>query len=223
MEFVSFWLGASKLGAISALVNTANTGDVLLHSIQISKSKFIICHVSLMPALCDISGQLSRTTKVFVYGENDEKLSWNLTGLSVINFHAELQTSNKLNPENWVDELTLSDQVAVSGLTLNFELFMEWQNCMTRPNFTKHYFPLLMENSIVRPNSWGKFSGAKRQFCNLFLLFKFSAKMLLKCAKLGALIKYKFQSQKYKVSKISLTPHRAANRPTMSCSVHMSN
>ena len=39
MEYVAFWLGAAKVGAISALLNTANSGELLLEAIQIVKSK----------------------------------------------------------------------------------------------------------------------------------------------------------------------------------------
>ena len=39
MEYVAFWLGGAKIGAISALVNTGSIGDSLLHSLQVSRTK----------------------------------------------------------------------------------------------------------------------------------------------------------------------------------------
>lgn len=41
-EYVGLWLGLSKIGAISALVNTNLKGDQLLHSITSAKPKVIV-------------------------------------------------------------------------------------------------------------------------------------------------------------------------------------
>src|ERR1700758_3145549 len=35
-EWVYFWLGAARIGAISAAVNAANRGDFLLHTLRLS-------------------------------------------------------------------------------------------------------------------------------------------------------------------------------------------
>ena len=41
-EFVATWLGLSKLGVISALINTNLKSQALVHSITVSKAKVIV-------------------------------------------------------------------------------------------------------------------------------------------------------------------------------------
>src|SRR6201995_2973578 len=41
-EWVYFWLGAARIGAISAAVNAANRGDFLLHTLRLSRAKAVI-------------------------------------------------------------------------------------------------------------------------------------------------------------------------------------
>ncbi len=38
-EWVYFWLGAARIGAVSAAVNAANKGDFLLHTLQLSRPR----------------------------------------------------------------------------------------------------------------------------------------------------------------------------------------
>ncbi|MFV8320491.1 AMP-binding protein [Mycobacterium sp. 23] len=41
-EWIYFWLGAARIGAVSAAVNAANKGDFLLHALQLSQAKLVI-------------------------------------------------------------------------------------------------------------------------------------------------------------------------------------
>ena len=41
-EFVGIWYGLSKLGVITALINTNLRGKVLIHSIEVAKPKIVI-------------------------------------------------------------------------------------------------------------------------------------------------------------------------------------
>jgi len=41
-EFVGIWYGLSKLGVISALINTNLKNKVLIHSIEVAKPKMVI-------------------------------------------------------------------------------------------------------------------------------------------------------------------------------------
>ena len=41
-EWVYFWLGAARIGAVSAAVNAANKGDFLLHTLRLSRAKVIL-------------------------------------------------------------------------------------------------------------------------------------------------------------------------------------
>ena len=46
-EYVASWLGLSKIGVISALINTNIKGQPLLHSIKLVEPKALIYSVSL--------------------------------------------------------------------------------------------------------------------------------------------------------------------------------
>src|ERR1700748_3864591 len=41
-EWVYFWLGAARIGAVSAAVNAANKGDFLLHALRLSQTAVVI-------------------------------------------------------------------------------------------------------------------------------------------------------------------------------------
>ena len=41
-EWVYFWLGAARIGAVAAAVNAANKGDFLLHALRLSRAKAVI-------------------------------------------------------------------------------------------------------------------------------------------------------------------------------------
>ena len=41
-EFVGIWYGLSKLGVITALINTNLRAKVLIHSIEVAKPKIVI-------------------------------------------------------------------------------------------------------------------------------------------------------------------------------------
>jgi solute carrier family 27 fatty acid transporter 1/4 len=51
-EFIGIWLGLSKIGVISALVNTNLRTESLLHSINVAKSKVLIFDSSLELGNC---------------------------------------------------------------------------------------------------------------------------------------------------------------------------
>ncbi len=41
-EWVYFWLGAARIGAVSAAVNAANKGDYLRHALALSSAKVVV-------------------------------------------------------------------------------------------------------------------------------------------------------------------------------------
>lgn len=46
-EYVGIWLGLSKLGVVSALVNTNLKNEPLLHSINVAKASCVVFGASL--------------------------------------------------------------------------------------------------------------------------------------------------------------------------------
>lgn len=57
-EWVYFWLGAARIGAISATVNAANKGDFLLHTLRLSRAKVILTDAERRPRVDEVVEQL---------------------------------------------------------------------------------------------------------------------------------------------------------------------
>jgi fatty-acyl-CoA synthase len=57
-EYVSVWLGLTRIGAIVALINSQLAGDVLAHSIRIAAPKRLIVGAELAPRVAAIRTQL---------------------------------------------------------------------------------------------------------------------------------------------------------------------
>ncbi|OBK95185.1 ATP-dependent acyl-CoA ligase [Mycobacterium asiaticum] len=68
-EWVYFWLGAARVGAVSAAVNAANKGDFLLHNLRLSRAKLILTDSDRRQRVDEIAGHLDRDTQVVVIGE----------------------------------------------------------------------------------------------------------------------------------------------------------
>jgi crotonobetaine/carnitine-CoA ligase len=76
-EWVYFWLGAARIGAVSAAVNAANKGDFLLHTLRLSRAKVILTDAERRPRVDEIVGQLDTVTDVMV---QDDSLTEALCG-----------------------------------------------------------------------------------------------------------------------------------------------
>ena len=69
-EWVYFWLGAARIGALSAAVNAANKGDFLLHTLRLSRAKVILTDAERRPRVDEVAGQLDTVTDVLVQGDS---------------------------------------------------------------------------------------------------------------------------------------------------------
>jgi crotonobetaine/carnitine-CoA ligase len=69
-EWVYFWLGAARIGALSAAVNAANKGDFLLHTLRLSRAKVIVTDAERRPRVDEVAGQLDTVTDVLVQGDS---------------------------------------------------------------------------------------------------------------------------------------------------------
>ena len=54
-EYIGLWLGLSRIGVSSALINYNLKADVLHHTITVSNAKAVICSQELLPHLAEIS------------------------------------------------------------------------------------------------------------------------------------------------------------------------
>jgi carnitine-CoA ligase len=69
-EWVYFWLGAARIGAVSAAVNAANKGDFLLHTLRLSRAKVILTDAERRSRVDEVAGQLDTVTDVVVQGDS---------------------------------------------------------------------------------------------------------------------------------------------------------
>lgn len=57
-EWVYFWLGAARIGAVTAAVNAANKGDFLLHALRRARAKAILTDAERRPRVADVADRL---------------------------------------------------------------------------------------------------------------------------------------------------------------------
>ena len=69
-EWVYFWLGAARIGAVSAAVNAANKGDFLLHTLRLSRPKVILTDPEHQPRIDEIVHRLDTVTSVVVQDDS---------------------------------------------------------------------------------------------------------------------------------------------------------
>lgn len=65
-EWVYFWLGAARIGAVSAAVNAANKGDFLLHTLRLARPKVIVTDTGLLPRVVEVAARLDSATQTVV-------------------------------------------------------------------------------------------------------------------------------------------------------------
>ena len=69
-EWVYFWLGAARIGAVSAAVNAANKGDFLLHTLRLSRAKVIVTDAERRPRVEEVAGALDTVTDIVVQDDS---------------------------------------------------------------------------------------------------------------------------------------------------------
>ena len=67
-EWVYFWLGAARIGAISAAVNGASRGEYLSHALNLSRAAVVITDVDRHDRLAEVSGDVSTLRSTLVQG-----------------------------------------------------------------------------------------------------------------------------------------------------------
>jgi crotonobetaine/carnitine-CoA ligase len=69
-EWVYFWLGAARIGAVTAAVNGASKGDFLLHALRLARAKVVITDRQRHPRLDDISDGVLTLRSTIVQGDS---------------------------------------------------------------------------------------------------------------------------------------------------------
>jgi crotonobetaine/carnitine-CoA ligase len=67
-EWVYVWLGAARIGAVTAAVNVANKGDFLLHALRLSRAKVVITDVERHSRVQEIAHRVETLSSVHVVG-----------------------------------------------------------------------------------------------------------------------------------------------------------
>jgi carnitine-CoA ligase len=68
-QWVYFWLGAGRIGAVAAAVNTANKGDFLLHALRLSRAKVIVTDAERQSRVAEVADQVPGLASIVV-GDN---------------------------------------------------------------------------------------------------------------------------------------------------------
>ncbi|MGH3543222.1 MAG: AMP-binding protein, partial [Mycobacterium sp.] len=75
-EWIYFWLGAARIGAVTAAVNGANKGEFLLHALRLSQAKVIVTDTERRPRVDQVADRLPLLSDIVVQGDSlDEALS----------------------------------------------------------------------------------------------------------------------------------------------------
>lgn len=69
-EWVYFWLGAARIGAITAAVNGASKGEFLSHALRLSHAKVVITDRERHPRLDEVSDSVMTLTSTLVQGDS---------------------------------------------------------------------------------------------------------------------------------------------------------
>ena len=69
-EWVYFWLGAARLGAVPAAVNAASKGDFLLHTLRLSRAAVALTDADRHPRLAEVAGDVATLRSVLVQGDS---------------------------------------------------------------------------------------------------------------------------------------------------------
>jgi carnitine-CoA ligase len=80
-EWVYFWLGAARIGAVAAAVNAANKGDFLLHALRLSRAKAVITDPERQSRVAEVAEKLPELSNIVVQGDSlDQALNHGATG-----------------------------------------------------------------------------------------------------------------------------------------------
>jgi crotonobetaine/carnitine-CoA ligase len=63
-EWVYFWLGASRIGAVAAAINTANKGEFLLHALRLAQAKVVVVDGERQSRVAELVDHLPGLTNV---------------------------------------------------------------------------------------------------------------------------------------------------------------
>jgi crotonobetaine/carnitine-CoA ligase len=72
-EWVYFWLGAARIGAVAAAVNAANKGDFLLHALRLARAKAVVTDTDRQPRVIEVADRLPGLSTIVVRGDSSDQ------------------------------------------------------------------------------------------------------------------------------------------------------
>jgi crotonobetaine/carnitine-CoA ligase len=69
-EWVYFWLGAARIGAVTAAINGASKVDFLLHALQLAQARVVITDRERHPRLDDVADGVLTLRSTLVQGDS---------------------------------------------------------------------------------------------------------------------------------------------------------
>lgn len=68
-EWIYFWLGAARIGAVTAAVNAANKDEFLLHALRVARAKVILTDTERRLRVAEVADRLPMLSHVLVAGD----------------------------------------------------------------------------------------------------------------------------------------------------------
>lgn len=69
-EWVYFWLGGARIGAVTAAVNAANKGEFLSHALRLSRCKVLITDADRYPRAVEVADGVETLSSILVQGDS---------------------------------------------------------------------------------------------------------------------------------------------------------
>lgn len=69
-EWIYFWLGAARIGAVTAAVNAAYKGEFLQHALRLSQAKAILTDAQRRPRVDEVADRLPRLKEILMPGDS---------------------------------------------------------------------------------------------------------------------------------------------------------
>jgi fatty-acyl-CoA synthase len=108
IEYLAIWLGFSKVGVATALINNNLTGPALCHSLAISGATQIICDATTFEAIDAVRDQLPKSAMVWVMGLKPEDETSDRRGLD-----AAVKGASTVRPDKSVRSETRAKETAL--------------------------------------------------------------------------------------------------------------
>src|SRR5580693_378790 len=72
-EWIYFWLGTGRIGAVAAAVNAANKGDFLLHALRVSRAKVVVTDTERQSRVAELADQLHELGSIVVHSDSPDE------------------------------------------------------------------------------------------------------------------------------------------------------